>query len=245
MQAAMTMNTVALGGIERPTARVAAKKSVTFGAPVAPKSATGFSVRRSVKPATVAMAADAEPIMEAPMKGIMDDMKARAPLYIDDFKQGISTKSLVRAPPFLLGSLITFVFIVAREGDPARGARASRGVPSSAPPRPSRDTPIVRFVLSRPVPRPRREARLAAFAPESPVSNTSRPRVQTWCISTSQLAPARAARIMTPTRTSPTAPPPDPVHAPPLLGAVPHQSRRPSSSSSSPRSRPPSPSARC
>ena len=50
----MTMNTVALGGIARPTARVAAKKSVTFGAPVAPKSATGFSVRRSVKPATVA-----------------------------------------------------------------------------------------------------------------------------------------------------------------------------------------------
>jgi len=100
MQAAMTMNTVALGGIARPTARVAAKKSVTFGAPVAPKSATGFSVRRSVKPATVAMAADAEPIMEAPMKGIMDDMKARGPLYIDDFKQGISTKSLVRAPPF-------------------------------------------------------------------------------------------------------------------------------------------------
>lgn len=96
----MTMNTVALGGIARPTARVAAKKSVTFGAPVAPKSATGFSVRRSVKPATVAMAADAEPIMEAPMKGIMDDMKARGPLYIDDFKQGISTKSLVRSKIF-------------------------------------------------------------------------------------------------------------------------------------------------
>jgi hypothetical protein len=123
MQAAMTMNTVALGGIARPTARVAAKKSVTFGAPVAPKSATGFSVRRSVKPATVAMAADAEPIMEAPMKGIMDDMKARAPLYIDDFKQGISTKSLVRAPRFLLDRWITFVFIARAKATP-RAARA-------------------------------------------------------------------------------------------------------------------------
>ena len=241
----MTMNTVALGGIARPTARVAAKKSVTFGAPVAPKSATGFSVRRSVNPATVAMAAEAEPIMEAPMKGIMDDMKARGPLYIDDFKQGISTKSLVRAPPFLLGSLFFFCFHRrARGRSRARRARFTR-LPSSAPPRPSRDKPIVRFVLSRPVPRPRSEARLAAFAPESPVSNTSRPRVRTWCISTSQLAPARAARIMTLTRTSPTAPPPDPVHPPPFLGAVPHQSRRPSSSSSSPRSRPPSPSVRC
>jgi hypothetical protein len=123
MQAAMTMNTVALGGIARPTARVAAKKSVTFGAPVAPKSATGFSVRRSVKPATVAMAADAEPIMEAPMKGIMDDMKARGPLYIDDFKQGISTKSLVRAPRFLLDRWITVVFIARAKATP-RAARA-------------------------------------------------------------------------------------------------------------------------
>lgn len=127
MQAAMTMNTVALGGIARPTARVAAKKSVTFGAPVAPKSATGFSVRRSVKPATVAMAADAEPIMEAPMKGIMDDMKARGPLYIDDFKQGISTKSLVRAPPFLLGSLDYVCFHRrARGRSRARRARFTR-----------------------------------------------------------------------------------------------------------------------
>ena len=120
----MTMNTVALGGIARPTARVAAKKSVTFGAPVAPKSATGFSVRRSVKPATVAMAAEAEPIMEAPMKGIMDDMKARGPLYIDDFKQGISTKSLVRAPPFLLGSLFFFLFSSSRARAIPRAARA-------------------------------------------------------------------------------------------------------------------------
>ena len=97
MQAAMSMNTIALGGIARPTARVAAKKSV-FGMPVPGKSTSGFSVRRTVAPATVAMAVESkgEPIMEAPFKGIMDDMKARGPLYLDDFKQGISTKSLVR-----------------------------------------------------------------------------------------------------------------------------------------------------
>jgi hypothetical protein len=46
------------------------------------------------------MAADAEPIMEAPFKGIKDDLAARSPLYIDDFKQGISTKSLVRSKIF-------------------------------------------------------------------------------------------------------------------------------------------------
>ena len=45
----------------------------------------------------IVMAADAEPIMEAPFKGIKDDLAARGPLYIDDFKQGISTKSLVRS----------------------------------------------------------------------------------------------------------------------------------------------------
>ena len=38
--------------------------------------------------------------MEAPFKGIKDDLAARGPLYIDDFKQGISTKSLVRVPIF-------------------------------------------------------------------------------------------------------------------------------------------------
>ena len=91
MQAAMSMNTIALGGIARPTARVAAKKSV-FGMPVPGKSTSGFSVRRTVAPATVAMAVEskADPIMEPPFKGITDDIKARAPLILDDFKQGIS-----------------------------------------------------------------------------------------------------------------------------------------------------------
>ena len=112
MQAAMSMNTIALGGIARPTARVAAKKSV-FGMPVPGKSTSGFSVRRTVAPATVAMAVEskADPIMEPPFKGITDDIKARAPLILDDFKQGISTKSLVRdpfVPRFSSGSLANF-----------------------------------------------------------------------------------------------------------------------------------------
>ena len=36
--------------------------------------------------------------MEPLFKGIKDDLAARGPLYLDDFKQGISTKSLVRDP---------------------------------------------------------------------------------------------------------------------------------------------------
>ena len=112
MQAAMSMNTIALGGIARPTARVAAKKSV-FGMPVPGKSTSGFSVRRTVAPATVAMAVEskADPIMEPPFKGITDDIKARAPLILDDFKQvGLDVK---------LGRFTSFV------GD-AQGAQAAR-----------------------------------------------------------------------------------------------------------------------
>ena len=99
MQAAMTMNTLGLGAAVRPVARVSAKKASFTGAPVVGKSS--FAVRKTVAPKAgrvVAMSADAEPIMEAPFKGIKDDLAARAPLYIDDFKQGISTKSLVRLP---------------------------------------------------------------------------------------------------------------------------------------------------
>ena len=98
MQAAMTMNTLGLGAAVRPAARVSAKKASFTGAPVVGKSS--FAVRKTVAPKAarvVAMAADAEPIMEAPFKGIKDDLAARSPLYIDDFKQGISTKSLVRS----------------------------------------------------------------------------------------------------------------------------------------------------
>ena len=102
MQAAMTMNTLGLGAAVRPAARVSAKKASFTGAPVVGKSS--FAVRKTVAPKAgrvVAMASNAEPIMEAPFKGIMDDLAARKPLYIDDFKQGISTKSLVRVPIFL------------------------------------------------------------------------------------------------------------------------------------------------
>ena len=97
----MTMNTLGLGAAVRPAARVSAKKASFTGAPVVGKSS--FAVRKTVAPKAgrvVAMAAGAEPIMEAPFKGIKDDLAARSPLYIDDFKQGISTKSLVRVPIF-------------------------------------------------------------------------------------------------------------------------------------------------
>ena len=96
MQAAMTMNTLGLAGAARPSARVSAKKASVFGAPKAlVGKSTVFSVRRSVAPHGVAAA---EPIMEPLFKGIKDDLAARGPLYLDDFKQGISTKSLVRDP---------------------------------------------------------------------------------------------------------------------------------------------------
>jgi hypothetical protein len=101
MQAAMTMNTLGLGAAVRPAARVSAKKASFTGAPVVGKSS--FAVRKTVAPKAgrvVAMASNAEPIMEAPFKGIKDDLAARSPLYIDDFKQGISTKSLVRSKIF-------------------------------------------------------------------------------------------------------------------------------------------------
>jgi|TARA_B110000971_G_scaffold196558_1_gene211788 hypothetical protein len=99
MQAAMTMNTLGLAGAARPSARVSAKKASVFGAPKAlVGKSTVFSVRRSVAPHGVRVMAAAEPIMEPLFKGIKDDLAARGPLYLDDFKQGISTKSLVRDP---------------------------------------------------------------------------------------------------------------------------------------------------
>jgi len=105
----MTMNTLGLGAAVRPAARVSAKKASFTGAPVVGKSS--FAVRKTVAPKAgrvVAMASNAEPIMEAPFKGIMDDLAKRKPLYIDDFKQGISTKSLVRVPIFPLIRLPPF-----------------------------------------------------------------------------------------------------------------------------------------
>lgn len=150
MQAAMSMNTIALGGIARPTARVAAKKSV-FGMPVPGKSTSGFSVRRTVAPATVAMAVEskADPIMEPPFKGITDDIKARAPLILDDFKQGISTKSLVR-DPFIFPWIFLWIprELSARSAHDAPRARA-RNVSEYAT---SRSNSI--SVLSRGSPRP-------------------------------------------------------------------------------------------
>ena len=97
MQAAMTMNTLGLGAAVRPAARVSAKKASFTGAPVVGKSS--FAVRKTVAPKAgrvVAMAGNAEPIMEAPFKGIKDDIAGRTPVYLDDFKQGLNGKALVR-----------------------------------------------------------------------------------------------------------------------------------------------------
>ena len=44
---------------------------------------------------TVRAGGNPEPIVQAPFVGIKDDLANRGPLYIDDFKQGISPKSLV------------------------------------------------------------------------------------------------------------------------------------------------------
>ena len=104
---AITQNVAGLGlGIRaRPAARgrvtVAAKPSV-FGAPVVGKSVKGFATRKSISPMAMSdeaagmKKAEVIPVAEAPFVGITKDMKARAPLYLDDFKQGISPKSLVR-----------------------------------------------------------------------------------------------------------------------------------------------------
>ena len=48
---------------------------------------------------TVKAGGNPEPIVQAPFKGIQQDLAARGPLYIDDFKQGVSPKSLVSIAP--------------------------------------------------------------------------------------------------------------------------------------------------
>ena len=96
MQTAMTMNTLGLGLGARPVARsrvVAAKSAKAIvGTPVVGKPVQLATRRAAV---TVRAAGNPEPIVQAPFKGIKEDLAARGPLYIDDFKQGISPKSLV------------------------------------------------------------------------------------------------------------------------------------------------------
>ena len=97
MQTAMTMNTLGLGLGARPAMRsrvVAAKSAKAIvGTPVVGKPVQMAARRAAV---TVRAGGNPEPIVQAPFKGIKDDLAARGPLYIDDFKQGISPKSLVR-----------------------------------------------------------------------------------------------------------------------------------------------------
>lgn len=97
MQTAMTMNTLGLGLGARPAMRsrvVAAKSAKAIvGTPVVGKPVQMAARRAAV---TVRAGGNPEPIVQAPFVGIKDDLANRGPLYIDDFKQGISPKSLVR-----------------------------------------------------------------------------------------------------------------------------------------------------
>jgi len=117
MQTAMTMNTLGLGLGARPAMRsrvVAAKSAKAIvGTPVVGKPVQLATRRAAV---TVRAAGNPEPIVQAPFKGIKEDLAARGPLYIDDFKQGISPKSLASvfflffaalAPAVAFGAVLT------------------------------------------------------------------------------------------------------------------------------------------
>jgi hypothetical protein len=104
MQTAMTMNTLGLGLGARPAmrSRVVGTKSAKaiVGTPVVGKPVQLATRRAAV---TVKAGGNPEPIVQAPFKGIQQDLAARGPLYIDDFKQGVSPKSLVSDQCFFAG----------------------------------------------------------------------------------------------------------------------------------------------
>lgn len=117
MQTAMTMNTLGLGLGARPAmrSRVVGTKSAKaiVGTPVVGKPVQLATRRAAV---TVKAGGNPEPIVQAPFKGIKDDLAARGPLYIDDFKQGVSPKSLASifflffaalAPAVAFGAVLT------------------------------------------------------------------------------------------------------------------------------------------
>uniref|UniRef100_A0A7S0NHW3 Bicarbonate transporter-like transmembrane domain-containing protein n=1 Tax=Micromonas pusilla TaxID=38833 RepID=A0A7S0NHW3_MICPS len=117
MQTAMTMNTLGLGLGARPVARsrVVGTKSAKaiVGTPVVGKPVQLATRRAAV---TVRAGGNPEPIVQAPFVGIKEDLAARGPLYIDDFKQGISPKSLASvfflffaalAPAVAFGAVLT------------------------------------------------------------------------------------------------------------------------------------------
>lgn len=117
MQTAMTMNTLGLGLGARPAmrSRVVGTKSAKaiVGTPVVGKPVQLATRRAAV---TVKAGGNPEPIVQAPFKGIQEDLAARGPLYIDDFKQGVSPKSLASifflffaalAPAVAFGAVLT------------------------------------------------------------------------------------------------------------------------------------------
>lgn len=93
--------------VGRSRVTLGAKPSV-FGAPVVGKSVKS-AVRKTVVPMAMSDAAvpagmrrvEIPPVAEAPFVGIVKDMKARAPVYVNDFVQGISFKSVVSKIFFL------------------------------------------------------------------------------------------------------------------------------------------------
>jgi hypothetical protein len=117
MQTAMSMNTLGLGLGARPAmrSRVVGTKSAKaiVGTPVVGKPVQLATRRAAV---TVKAGGNPEPIVQAPFKGIQQDLAARGPLYIDDFKQGVSPKSLASifflffaalAPAVAFGAVLT------------------------------------------------------------------------------------------------------------------------------------------
>lgn len=113
----MTMNTLGLGLGARPAmrSRVVGTKSAKaiVGTPVVGKPVQLATRRAAV---TVKAGGNPEPIVQAPFKGIQQDLAARGPLYIDDFKQGVSPKSLASifflffaalAPAVAFGAVLT------------------------------------------------------------------------------------------------------------------------------------------
>lgn len=145
-----------------------AAKVVMTGTPVVGKSVKSFAPRRSVSlsvearnirrqsmsndndavptpavadavpAAAAATKAEVVPVMEPPFVGIMKDVKLRGPLYINDFVQGISFKSVVS---FFFCLVFSF-FIQLHQPNPTR-ERSTSTQPSSRRLVPSRRTSLL------------------------------------------------------------------------------------------------------
>ena len=238
----MTMNTLGLGLGARPVARsrVVGTKSAKaiVGTPVVGKPVQLATRRAAV---TVRAGGNPEPIVQAPFVGIKEDLAARGPLYIDDFKQGISPKSLVRDH---------LLFLQAWPPNGNFFSRAIRAI-DAVPQRTKRETPgTARNARPGSVPtdgRAYRAYRALALDPAharvgSPESTSRDAR---------RFPPPKLDRTGTFffKSTVPCSPPCFIASSIQRLTAVPplpiFHRRRPSSSSSSRPSRPPSPSAPC